>query len=157
MARVAIVVGALAACADPSGATDRHRHHHRNPDRCPEDPIEEEIDHVAASCDGDGNVSYRIQTNGLTADGLVWAIETGSPDRRDEEHDVLSFEFDAMCYSLWDGLQVTLTPGGDYVRDVTTAFTCDDLEGGAMTYAFAVWEFESAVADCRVGGRTRRA
>ena len=112
------------------------------------------IDKVFASCDGGGeNIEYRIDANGITADGVVWAIESGNSQPWDEEQPISSFEFDA-CGS-WDHLKVNLAAGeyGDFDPGSASGFNCDKINNPAtMTFAFAIYDQGSNVVDCVVAG-----
>jgi hypothetical protein len=111
------------------------------------------IDTASAKCDAAGNISYEAKTTGLTADGYVWAIESGNNQPWDEEHDLKSYEFDS-CGS-YDKLNVTIQSGEfpDYVRNQASTFNCDKIGNPAtMTFAFAVMDVNGDLADCLVGG-----
>lgn len=115
------------------------------------------ITYVSVGCDENDVVRFFAETNGLTADGVAFAQETGnSPPNWSDSITLESYEFDPD--GNWDRLEHTLTTGiafEDYVQNVNTVFTCDahfDVANGVMSYAFGVYDLSGNLADCLMYG-----
>jgi hypothetical protein len=117
---------------------------------------------VDVTCDGADNVRFSAETEGWTAGGDVFAIDTRNVNPFSEEHSLEVYEHDECGF--WDRLEriVTTTPypapnpvEPGYEADVSSLFSCSDhYEAGqpVMTYAFFVYDDAGALADCYVAG-----
>lgn len=115
------------------------------------------ITYVSVACDASDVVRFYAETNGLTADGVAFAQETGNtPPNWSDSITLESYEFDPD--GNWDRLEHTLVTGidfVDYVPNVNTVFTCPahfDVANGVMSYAFGVFDLSGDLADCLMYG-----
>ena len=104
---------------------------------------------------------YSAEVTGWTGHAILnlWEVVPGGTGGRNEEHTLLSYEFDPTC--AWDHLERGLTQGAAelfYVSDENTQFLCDPDDVGrpddrdALTYALRVYDTNLQWADCVIWG-----
>ena len=105
-------------------------------------------------------VLFRVLTDGLASNGLVFSQQTGgSEPQYSDEHELVSIEWDFDC-GAWDHLEQVLTTGvppSEAVVNQSTGFECGDgVPAGhnddTLTYAFRVYDLDQELADCIVAG-----
>lgn len=113
------------------------------------------IDTIASGCGASTTTwLHRIETTGLTSDGLVYAIETANSPPWDEQHTVPSVAYDPLGW--WDDLERVLTDDASlatWAPDVSSLFSCGVHDNAnTMTWMFRVYDVDGALADCVLFG-----
>lgn len=168
--RYVFALAALAACSGPDDKGDSADTGALDTDgadtdtdteaTCPDGVYEGPVSIVSwdVSCVND-QVTYSIETEGWTNDGVVYSQETENTPPWSDEHDLVSYEFDE-CQS-WDKLQTVLTTGAattDWVPNESTVFSCaDHFNSPVMSYAAQVLDINGDVADCVAWGEDPQA
>lgn len=111
----------------------------------------------SVTCTGT-DVTFDIETAGVTAGGWVFSQETGTAGGQwADNHTLESYEYDQTC-GTFDKLHRTIaatgTDAGTLAQDVNSLFHCDTHYEVAdkMTYAFAVDDSTGNQAACSVVG-----
>jgi hypothetical protein len=160
---VIFALAALAACSGPDdkdGSGETGTTGTDCPDGVFTGPVL--ITDYSATCDGDGNARYYVETQGWTANGRLFAQETENDPagQWSDNHDLISYEFDE-CQE-WDHLEAVLTTGAsttDWETNVSTVFTCaghiDPVAPDApvMSYAAQVDDLDGNAAHCVAWGQ----
>jgi hypothetical protein len=121
------------------------------------------IELMSVVCDGTV-AEYVLYTTGRPAYAMVFSQGTATVEPQwADTHDLESFESDPG--GAWDHLYVRLNDGSslanpeaDWVRNESTAFTCEEDYGHfAMGFAFAAFYDDGSIADCLVYGNNSQA
>jgi hypothetical protein len=127
------------------------------PEPCPEETtaVAPSISTVNVACDGEGNLRYQVEADGVPSSAFVFTQATSQPDESESQqadnHSLARVDQD-RC-GEWSVLERILQEGAaEPVMDSGTVFTCAQAQAGELTHAFAVLDETGLVTSCVVMG-----